>query len=186
MRSLSDYFYRKSSFWVFLISLALFVIFMILVLPPQAARSTEVTGTNTSPDTSFYYTREQLYQIAEDYGQEGRYYYVDSRITFDIVWPLVYTLFLLNAISWILNKTIVEESSLRLLNLVPITSILFDFLENISNMVVMFRYPTPTDWLANIAGIFTSLKWITLSAGFLILIIGVLLWVGVRTNIIKT
>lgn len=186
MRSLSDYFYRKTSFWAFLISLALFIIFMILVLPPQAARSAEVTGTNASPDTSFYYNRQQLYQIAEDYGQEGRYYYVDSRITFDIVWPLVYTLFLLNAISWILNKTIVEGSSLRLLNLVPITSILFDFLENISNMVVMFRYPTPTDWLASIAGIFTSLKWITLSAGFLILIIGVLLWVGVRTNIIKT
>ena len=186
MHSLSNYFCNKSSFWVVLISLALFLLFMFLVLPLQAERSAQVTGTNASPDTSFYYNREQLYLMAENYGQEGRYYYVDSRITFDIVWPLVYTMFLLNAISWIFNKTIVEGSALRLLNLVPITSILFDLLENISNMVVMFRYPVPTDWLASIAGIFTSLKWISLGASFLILIFGAVLWIGVRTNIIKT
>ena len=186
MQRISQYFYRKSSFWVFLITLALFIMFMLVVLPAESDRSAQVTGSITSPDTTFYYTRDQLYQIAEDFGLEGRLYYLDSRITFDIVWPLVYTFFLINSISWILNKTILEESKLRLLNLAPLAGILLDFLENISNMVVMFRYPLRTDILASLAGVFTSLKWVFVGGSFLILVFGVVLWVGVKTNIIKT
>lgn len=186
MQRLSQYFYRKTSFWVVLITLALFVIYLVLVLPAEAARSDQVIGSAPSPDTSLYYSKAELYQIAETYGQEGRLYYVDSRITFDILWPLVYTFFLINAISWILNQTILEDSKLRLLNLVPLAGILFDYLENIASMVVMFRYPTPTDILASLAGIFTSLKWVFLGGSFLILVFAVVLWVGVRTSIIKT
>lgn len=186
MQRISQYFYSKSSFWVFLITLALFVLFLLVVLPAESDRSAQVAGSVTSPDTTFYYTRDQLYQIAEDFGQEGRLYYLDSRISFDIVWPLVYTFFLINTISWILNKTILEESKLRLLNLVPLAGILLDYLENITNMVVMFRYPQPTDIIASLAGIFTSLKWVFVGGSFLILLFGVVLWVGVKTNIIKT
>jgi len=186
MQRLSRYFYNKTSLWVFLGSLALFILFMVLILPGEAARSDEVLGSLPSPDTSFYYSKDVLYQIAEDYGQEGRYYYIDSRITFDIVWPLVYTFFLINAISWIMDKTVIEESRLRMLNLVPLIAILLDYLENISNMVVMFRYPQLTDILATMAGIFTTLKWVFVGGSFSILIFTVILWVGVKTNLIKT
>ncbi len=186
MQRLSQYFYSKSSFWVFIITLALFVIFMLLVLPSESSRSDEVLGSAPSPDTSFYYSKTDLYQIAEEYGLEGRLYYLDSRISFDIVWPLVYTFFLINGISWLLNKTILEESKLRLLNLAPMVGILFDYLENITNMVVLYRYPQPTDILASLAGIITSLKWVFVGGSFLILVFGVVLWVGVKTNIIKT
>lgn len=186
MQRISQYFYSKSSFWVFLITLALFVMFMLVVLPSEASRSDEVLGSAPSPDTSFYYSKDDLYQMAEEYGQEGRLYYLDSRISFDIIWPLVYTFFLINAISWLLDKTILEGSKLRLLNLVPLAGILLDYLENISNMVVMFRFPQQTDILASLAGIITSLKWVFVSGSFLILVFGFVLWVGVKTNIIKT
>ena len=186
MQRISQYFYSKSSFWVFLITLALFVMFMLVVLPSEASRSDEVLGSAPSPDTSFYYSKDDLYQMAEEYGQEGRLYYLDSRISFDIIWPLVYTFFLINAISWLLDKTILEGSKLRLLNLVPLAGILLDYLENISNMVVMFRFPQQTDILASLAGIITSLKWVFVGGSFLILVFGIVLWVGVKTNIIKT
>lgn len=186
MQRISQYFYSKSSFWVFLITLTLFVMFMLVVLPSESDRSAQVTGSVTSPDTTFYYTRDQLYQIAEDFGLEGRLYYLDSRISFDIIWPLVYTFFLINAISWLLNKTILEESKLRLLNLTPLVAILLDYMENITNMIVMFRFPGQTDILASLAGIITSLKWVFVGGSFLVLVFGVVLWVGVKTNIIKT
>jgi|AutmiccommuBRH23_1029490.scaffolds.fasta_scaffold00062_28 hypothetical protein len=186
MQRLSNYFYTKSSFLVFLISLALFVIFMVLVLPSEAEKSAKITGAGSSPDTSFYYTSSELYQMAEDFGLEGRLYYLDSRISFDIIWPLVYTLFLINAISWILDKTIIEGSRLRLLNLAPLAAILLDFLENISNMVVMFRYPLQTDILASLAGILTALKWILVGGSFAILVFGIVLWIGIKINLIRT
>ena len=186
MQRISEFFYRKTSFWVVLITLALFVIFLFMVLPAEAERSNEVLGDLPSPDTSFYYSKADLYQMAEAYGQEGRYYYVDSRITFDIVWPFVYTLFLINAISWVLNKTILDESKFRLLNLVPLAGILFDFLENITNMVVMFKYPIRVDFLASIAGVITSIKWIFVGGGMTILVLAIFLWLAVQTNLIKT
>lgn len=186
MQRLSEFFYRKTSFWVVIITLALFVIYLFLVLPSEAERSKEVIGDLPSPDTSFYYSKADLYQMAEDYGQTGRYYYVDSRITFDILWPFVYTFFLINAISWVLNKTILDESKFRLLNLVPLAGILFDFLENISNMIVMFKYPIRIDFLASIAGVITSIKWIFVGGSMVILVLGILLWGAVQVNLIKT
>ncbi len=186
MRNLSEFFYRKSTLWASVISLALFVLFLWQILPAESTRSNEVLGSAPSPDTSFYYTKNELYQIAEEYGREGRLFYIDSRITFDIIWPFIYTIFLINAISWIANKTILEGSRVRLVNLVPLGGILFDFLENISNMVVMFRYPNPTDILASLAGIFTVLKWVFVGGSFVILALVFILWLAVKLNIIKT
>jgi hypothetical protein len=160
--------------------------FMLTVLPSEAEKSSQITGAGQSPDTSFYYSKAELYQMAEAYGLEGRLYYLDSRISFDIIWPLVYTFFLLNAISWLLDKTILDGSKVRLLNLVPLAALLMDYLENITNMVIMFRYPQPTDILASLAGVITSLKWVMIGSSFLIMIFALLLWVGVKTNIIKT
>jgi len=186
MHSISEFFYRKSTIWAAVLSLALFILFLWLVLPSESERSAEVLGSTASPDTSFYYTRSELYQIAEDYGQEGRYFYIDSRITFDIIWPFIYTIFLISGISWIADKIILEGSKVRLFNLVPLGAILMDFLENISNMIIMFRYPIPTDLLASLAGVFTALKWVLVGGSFVILVLAIFLWIGVKANLIKT
>lgn len=186
MQSISEFFYRKTSISAVLLSLALFILFLWLVLPAEAERSDEDLGSTASPDTSFYYTKSELYQIAEDYGFEGRMFYIDSRITFDIVWPFIYTIFLISGISWIANKIILEGSWVRKLNLVPIGALIMDFLENISNMIIMFRYPTPTDLLASLAGVFTALKWVLVGGSFVILVLAIFLWIGVKANLIKT
>lgn len=186
MQRLSEYFYQKTTIWVVFICLALFLLFLVMILPTETTRAEPILGTTQTPDTLFYYSKAQLFQMAEEYGQEGRYYYVDSRVAFDIIWPFIYAIFLINSISWFLGKTVVEESKLRFLNLVPLLGILFDFLENISNMVVMFRYPQRMELLASLAGVFTSLKWVFVGGSFLILIFAILLWVAVKVNIIKT
>ena len=186
IQHLSQFLYQKLSVWKVLISLILFAAYIVVVLPAEASRSDQVIGSAPSPDTSFYYSQTELHQMVEAYGPEGRSYYISSRIKFDILWPLVYTFFLINTISWILDKTILENSKLRLLNLVPLAGILFDYLENISNMIVMVRYPATTGILASLAGIFTSFKWIFLGASFFIPMVAIFLWVGVRFKLIKS
>lgn len=186
MQSISEFFYRKSTISAVLLSLALFILFLWQVLPAEAERSDEVLGSTASPDTSIYYTKSELYQIAEEYGLEGRMFYIDSRITFDIIWPIIYTIFLISGISWIADKVILEGSWVRKFNLVPLGGLLFDFLENISNMIIMFRYPTPTDLLASLAGYFTVLKWVLVGGSFAILVLAILLWIAVKANLIKT
>lgn len=119
------------------------------------------------------YSAKELYQMAEAYGAEGRSAYIRARFTFDLVWPLVYTAFLVTAISWVFGKTFRSDSRWQLANLLPLLGALFDYLENVSTSLVMGRYPDQTAVVAALAPIFTSLKWILLAGSFVLLLAGV-------------
>jgi hypothetical protein len=173
-RSISAFIYRVSTRPVVLTALAGFIAFMIFVLPAQANQAEGYAGGAGSPDTSFFYTPTDLYEMAEAYGPDGRAAYVQARYTFDVVWPLVYLAFLATTISWILARLIRPGNPWRLLNLVPVLATLFDFLENTFASVVMLRYPVTTpivDWLAPLS---TMLKWSFISVSFLLIPLGLL------------
>jgi hypothetical protein len=116
--------------------------------------------------------------MAEMYGEAGREAYVRARFTFDVIWPLIYTLFLSTAISWLYGRFISPGSAWRYLNLAPVVGMLFDFLENISTSLVMYRYPQPTPLIAGAAPVFTFLKWLFIITSFVLLVAGIVnaLW----------
>jgi hypothetical protein len=120
---------------------------------------------------SFFYTPEALYNSAESYGESGRAAYVRARFTFDLLWPLVYTLFLTTAISWITSWEFSLDSIWQYANLTPIVGMFLDYMENIATSIVMLRYPSKILIAAWLAPIFTSLKWITITASFLLLML---------------
>ncbi len=175
---LSDWIHAVSDGWVALSTLVIFLLFTALVLPGQASKAETNTGNAGSPDTSFYYTADDLYQMAEAYGEEGRRAYVEARFTFDLIWPLVYTAFLCTGISWV-NRRAFEPSSLwQRANLAPILGALFDYLENVSTSLVMTRYPGETPVVDVLAAVFTMAKWIFVNGSFVLLLIGVVVGVG--------
>ena len=178
MKKLSKWIQNKSKGWVALASLIIFVLFTALVLPKQANQAKLSTGNEQSPDMSFYYTGDELYQLAEAYGEAGRASYVKARFTFDLVWPFVYMLFLSTVLSWINQKAFKAGSFLQLTNVVPLFGMIFDYLENISTSVVMIRYPEPTRVIDSFATIFTLLKWIFIGGGFALLFLGLIIWIG--------
>jgi hypothetical protein len=173
-KRLSDWLHRVSTGWVTLAALFIFLLFTALVLPQQALKAERETGSAESPDTSFFYTPGDLYQVAESYGEQGRQAYIRARFTFDLVWPLVYTLFLVTAISWVYGRAFAPESRWQRANLAPLLGILFDYLENLSTSLVMLRYPQQTPVVELLAPLFTALKWGFLAASFLLLFSGVL------------
>jgi len=168
---LSANFRRFSTVWVTLLGLLVFVVFSITVLPGQSAQAGRSAGQTGVPDLSFYYSAEQLYEMAEGFGEEGRSAYIRARFTFDLVWPLVYGFFLVTSMSWLAGKVLQEGSRWEMANLLPLAGVLFDYLENISTSLVMLRYPVETWLAANLAGFFTALKWISIGASFILLII---------------
>lgn len=183
---LSDWLSRISTGWVALAGVVIFLLFSILVLPGQSAQPDANLGDIGSPDLSFYYSAHDLYQMAEAYGEAGRAAYIQARFTFDVIWPIVYTLFLSTAISWVYARSIEPESGLQRANLVPVLGMLCDYLENVSTSLVMWRYPAQTpviDWLAPV---FTALKWILISGSFLLLlgglVVGTVRWFMKRKN----
>lgn len=182
MKRLSDRIRRVSNGWVTLLALVIFVLFTGLVLPGQAAQAKENSAGAATPDLSFMYSTSDLYEMAQSYGADGRGLYVKARFTFDLVWPLVYTLFLVTSISWLFGRALPEKSIWQRANLVPLLAMALDYLENLSTSIVMVRYPARTAVVDVFATIFTPVKWIFVSLSFMLLLIGVMLalwrWVG--------
>jgi hypothetical protein len=172
-KRISDWLGQVSTGWVALSALVIFLLFSVLVLPRQSATAGEVAGDVGSPDMSLYYSAADLYRMAEAYGEEGRAAYVRARFTFDIVWPLVYTLFLVTAISWLFGMAFAPDSRWQRANLAPVLGALFDYLENLSTSLVMLRYPDQTAVVDMLAPVFTLSKWVLLSGSFVLLFIGV-------------
>ena len=108
--------------------------------------------------------------MAESFGEQGRAAYIQARWTFDVIWPLVYTFALATAISWLGKQAFAEGSRWRLLNLVPVLGLLFDYLENIGASVVMARYPAPTPVVDVLTTLFTPLKWVFVVGSFAVLV----------------
>jgi hypothetical protein len=127
----------------------------------------EEIGDNATPDLSFYFTVEDLYGWAESYREEGRESYIRTRFTFDIIWPLIYTGFLFSSMGGLLYRSGLKNSTVDRLLLLPLGSLVFDYLENISSSIVMWRYPLRTPLVDYAVTVFTPLKWIILSFSFL-------------------
>jgi len=176
---LSGWLRHISNSWVAFSALIVFLLFTALVLPGQASR-----GGGASPDLSFYYTAGDLYRMAESYGAAGRQDYIRVRFTFDLIWPLVYLVFLVTATIWTYSRVFASDSPWQRANLIPLLAALFDYLENLSTSLVMARYPAPTPLVDGLAGMFTLVKWVFVGGSFVLLLIGVAVgvWRRLATN----
>jgi hypothetical protein len=172
LKKLSNWLQRISIGWVTLSTLVFFLLFIGFILPGQGSRAKVDTGIDRSPDMSFFYSANDLYEIAQAYGEGGRAAYIKARFTFDLIWPLVYMVFLTTTISWIYHQAFKPNSFWQLANLVPVFGMFFDYLENIATSTVMARYPTPTIVVDQLAPVLTLLKWVFVGGSFVLLLIG--------------
>ncbi len=175
---ISSFHYRLSSGPVTLVALIGFLLFGGLVLPAQAQRADAYSNGAASPDSSFFYSKTDLYEMANMYGEIGRAEYIRARFTFDLIFPLVYLAFLVTSISWVFVRAFPDASNRwRLLNVFPVFGVLFDYLENISTSLVMASYPGQS-FAGFLAPVFTSVKWFFVNGSFVVLAVGVVvaLW----------
>ena len=165
---------RISTGRVALSALLVFIAFTAVALPWQSAQSEGYAGEAGSPDLSLYYSPDDLYQMAEAYGPVGRSTYIQARFTFDLIWPLVYMVFLVTSLGWLSGKLIDEASRIRAIPLLPIVGGLFDYLENIATSVVMVRYPDTTFLAATVAPYLTLFKWAFIASSFVSVLVLIL------------
>lgn len=152
-----------------LIFTIIFLLFTALVLPFISSYTTEIIGVSESPDTSFSFNLIKLYNIVDSYGNDGRMFYVIMRWTFDIVWPLVYSLFLVSSIAYLSRET---NCKLGLKPLYfPLLAVLFDLLENINATIIMLLYPKRIDVFGYLLFTSSILKWMTIGISFVIVIL---------------
>lgn len=143
---------------------AMFV-FMIVILPIESNRLFEATQVTGSPDTSFILSTSELEDLIRAYGEQGRIAYVQSRIRFDILWPLVYTAALYFPI-----LLFSKNQTKRKWWVFPLLAMGFDLLENLFASILMIQFPLFSNGLAVLLILASLLKWFFLSVSFLILI----------------
>jgi hypothetical protein len=160
---MKTFLFKRISWKTVLFASLLFALFIILVLPRMSDYTKANIGSE-SADSSFFYDGDQLYNIAESYGEDGRSLYILLRWTFDILWPLVYFAFLLSVIVFLCKSLDVHLLSHSYI--LPFLAMAFDFLENTLVTFVMVFFPRKVLWLGSLAGFVTALKWSLLYASF--------------------
>jgi len=165
------------------VSMATFIVFLTVILPEEASRNAVYFGENPTPDGSFIYSASDLYDMASAYGEDGRQYYIQSRFTFDIIWPLAYGWFLWAGITHFGQAA--ENQRVRYTLLLPILAVFLDFMENTSASVVMFLYPDRVPVLPYLAPVFTFGKWSVIGVSFIVFGVLALVWLWKRAPLTR-
>ncbi len=182
MKKLSNWLYKIVTNKVFIVSVILFALFIAVVAPIAARYMDKVTDGAPSPDTSLYYEAQDLFDMADDYGVEGRLAYVALRFTFDLAFPAVYLFFLVASLTKFLSH-LPQKSRFRCFNILPFFAVLFDLTENILTATVIGMYPKKMMLAANFAPYATMIKWVFVGASFaLAAIFGVLYFIRIITK----
>lgn len=157
-----DLFSRK---YVLLAVTVVFAFFIAIVLPDQSEKAAEYTPESGSFDTSYYYSPSVVYEKIELYGEEGRAAYIYNRWTFDLIFPLVYGLFIFSAISFSIARIKWRVLAPRRWVYLAFIAVMFDLLENSFVSLAMGGYPTEYNLLAYGASFSTLFKWFFVVTG---------------------
>lgn len=149
----------------FATAVAVFSAFMLIVVPGESRKAEAYTPEGVSFDLNFFYPPKDVYPAVEAYGDTGRAAYVRSRLTFDLAFPLVYTLFSLSGAAFFLRR--LGAPSMRLL-LIPLAGMIFDFIENTAVSVMMANWPDQIVLLPWVASAATLLKWLFVVPGMIL------------------
>ncbi|MCP4138882.1 MAG: hypothetical protein GY755_01070 [Chloroflexi bacterium] len=160
--------------------LALFALQMLfnLVIMPSASSS----DTHDIPilDLQFFYTPQRAYEIISAYTPELRQAAAMTRLTLDIIYPIVYGLMLCLLLVVTFRKAFPKSRFADTSVFVPWIGVLFDYLENFGLATMYLSYPTEFYFLARLTSIFTTLKWTFIGIGFLLALIGAVKLVFVK------
>jgi hypothetical protein len=153
-----------------IVALLLFLLANLLMhfSPFGSIALAQITGTQSLPDTLFFYSPNDLFNLLTIYGVQGRIMYLNFQLI-DYFYPLVYGYLLM---AFLFHNLIYSRFHNWLL--IPILPVLFDYFENILIRIQISSFPNPNNELALLSSSFTTLKWLFIS---LIILVTVYLYI---------
>ena len=174
MRLLTTFLEKISTGPLVIVSTAIFVLFIVTILPGQKAKMDAYAGDVGTIDLSFFPLPDQVYNMAEAYGEDGRHKYIVTRVSLDIVWPLAYAFFMISVITFFMRHVHGSDSRLVHFNLSAVAVLVFDFIENGLAVIIMSAYPDRFDWIVYIMATATATKWIMMGIAGLAVLYGII------------
>lgn len=159
MKNIINYIKKPKIFKLFVY---LFLIFIFVLSPGVLFLSNILFEENFSPDTSFFYRASEFYHSLSVIGQSGRSYYIIVRWTFDLMYPIVYGVFL----TQVLFKLKIQKKHILIL---PLLMVIFDFIENSLATVLVVLFPNEFPLMVYILQAFSFLKWLSFIIIFMVI-----------------
>jgi hypothetical protein len=170
LTNLSNTLKKYANGWLVLILLAITSYFQFVIFLGQSAKI-QATSDGAGPiDLLFFYTPTIVYGMIASYGEELRTSYRIFELTYDIAYPIVYTLLFALAITWLFQRGLASDSNMYKYNVVPFGALITDFFENLCIVAMLSAFPSTPTLLAWVSTLFTLAKWtfVFTSTGFLL------------------
>ncbi len=159
-----------------LIFLGLFLLFTLVIFPLLTSQLTQLSNGVNLIDNEFSYTPEKVFQMVTSYGSQGRPLYITITLTADLVYPLIYGLLMMLAMTFFYRSSFARDSIFQGWVYIPLAAVAADYLENACLVILLATYPNWIEWLAQAANIFTGLKWGLLLISITLTLVGLVAW----------
>jgi hypothetical protein len=175
LKKLSNWIYERAHGVLALLFLGLQILFTSFIFP-YFQKQYQPDGSNELLDLKFGFDTATAHNVLASYGAAGRSIYLQVESIWDLLFPVVYTIFNVLLISFLLKKTFPENIKLRLLNLLPFVNMLFDFGENFGIVKLLGEFPNLSGFWVNFASTSGVIKWIFSGIGIAIIVALLLSW----------
>ena len=153
-----------------LASVKLSLLLLLLVIVFNVAIMPNLTGDKKAVpiDIHFAYSPEKAYELINSYSDATRKSYMIGSMTLDVIYPVVYVLFLSFSLLVLFRKN-------EKLGWLPYLLFVSDLLENAGIVTLLYNYPREQYYLAIVTSVFSTVKWILSILIVLILSTGLLM-----------
>ena len=127
-----------------------------------------IYGEFVMPDLRLSYSIPDIQAIFSLVGQEAMIVWAQVHLL-DYILPLIYSLAIAFGIMIGLRRTYPERSSLKRLISIPFLGCAMDYLENLLILSQILSYPNLSEPIIMLASVFTTVKWISMALGFIII-----------------
>lgn len=130
------------------------------------------------------YAPDDVYELLEALGPQGRRLYATMHLTADAVFPVVYSSFFSFVAAWLLRSLAAPDRPVQRLILLPYVAGLSDLSENVCVLTMNAAFPRRIDALAWVARVLTTIKFGLMPVGLATIIIcgAILLWRRLSTT----
>lgn len=159
---------NKLATWKVIVPLSvLYILFPSVIFRHyQSVMAEMAQGTVQILDLRLSYSWQEVKALFDQLGTDGRDVYRTVSNSIDMIYPLLYCALLILVLAFLLKKVTSARSKWMYLSFIPIIGMLFDFLENLSILDLLNKYPNFTAADVASASFFTTLKWSSMALVF--------------------
>lgn len=156
------------------VTLACFVVSLALIngKPFGMAQLKAMTGGVGILDMEMGYSPQKAYDHLAALGEAGRAFNLHYIVPQDFIFPAIYSIFYVITTTFLFRKLFAEHSALQKISLLTLLGGLADYCENLCIVTMLLRYPAQHATLANVANVFTLIKFGGSGLAYLLLLAG--------------